>query len=50
MLSAGAAGAGADAAATIAGGGRGGCEPEGGGKLWTDCGDDCGWTIIWLCM
>lgn len=43
VLSAGAA---AGAAVTIAGGGRGGCEPEGSGKLWTDCGGDCGWTII----
>lgn len=42
----GAAGAAAAAAVTIAGGGRGGCEPEGRGKLWTDCGGDVGWTII----
>lgn len=50
VLSGGAGGAGgagaAAAAVTIAGGGRGGCEPEGRGKLWTDCGGDVGWTII----
>ena len=50
MLSADAAvavaGAGAGAGAAAAGAGRDTCEPEERGKLCTDGGGDCGWTII----
>lgn len=40
------AGAGACACACAASAGRETCEPEERGKLCTECGGDCGWTII----